>query len=120
MADNHLKVESLSELQIWIGGKFELIAQSQETAHNDLSTIRSRVHDLANEVSKVSALNLPATIAELKKADEDHQANIKKFITDAAERRGAITTLKTLYTIIGACVGGALAIMFKLYEVFQQ
>lgn len=116
--DKRLSVETLSELQIWIEGQFALIAQAQKTSHEDMTSVRTRLHDLANEVARLSALNLPNTIATLEKADKEHQANIDKFITEAAERRGALATLKALYTVIGALVGGTLAVMFKLYEVF--
>lgn len=114
-----MAVETLSELQIWIEGKFALITQAQETAHSDLTNIRRTVHDLANELTKITALNLPDKIAKLEEADKLHETNIEKFIIEAAERRSAIATLKIVYTVVGAAVGGLAAIAFQFYKVFQ-
>lgn len=117
--DKRLGVETLSELQIWIEGKFELIAQAQNNAHNDLTNIRRTVHDLANELTKVTALNLPEKIAKLEESDRAHEANIKNFTIEVAERRSAMATLKVVYVMGGALIGGVVALAFKFYEMFQ-
>lgn len=117
MAEKPLMVETLSELQIWIGGKFELIAQAQNTTHSDLTNVRSRLHDLANEMTKITALNLPEKLNKLELADKEHQQNIERFVREASERRGAMNTLKTLYVFIGAVIGGAITLAFKVYDI---
>lgn len=113
-------VSNLSELQIWIEGQFALIAQSQKSAHDDLTTIRGRVHDLAGEIAKVSALNLPVTLSQLQEADRKHETEIARFVSDAAKREGALAAIKALYVILGAAIGGALALFFKFYQMFQK
>lgn len=114
MADKQLGVETLSELQIWIEGKFALIQQAQTTAHSDLTNVRSRLHDLSNEIAKVTALNIPEKLQRLQDADKEHQTNIDRFIKESAERKGIMSALKGLYVVLGGLIGWLTAVFFKI------
>lgn len=119
MADKRLVVETLSELQIWIEGQFALILQAQTTSQEEMRSLRIRVHDLAGDIAKIIALNLPEKLLHLEKADLEHETNIKKFITEAAERRGMVAALKATYAVVGALIGGLVASYFKLFEALK-
>lgn len=113
-------METLSELQIWIEGKFELVTQAQKTTHDDLITVRKTVHDLANDVSVILALNIPEKLSQLQKADEVHQANIDKFLKEAAERRGAMSALKVVYLVAGAAISFVGTIAYEFYKLVKS
>ena len=117
--ERSVAVETLSELQIWIEGKFELLAQAQKSANDDLTNVRRTVHDLNNQMTVIIALNLPEKIASLQKADEDHETNIKKFIEQAAERKGAVAALKAVYAIVGTMIGFSGAVALQFYQSLQ-
>lgn len=116
MVEKRLRVETLSELQIWIEGKFDLIGQAQSTAHEDLTNVRRVVHDLANNVAVITALNIPDKILALQDADKDHKISIESFSRDAAERRGALAALKVMYAVGGAFAAGIFAIAVEVYR----
>jgi hypothetical protein len=116
MVEKQLMVETLSELQIWIEGKFALITQAQVTAHDDLTNVRKTVHDLAGHMTVLTMLNLPDKLSKLEAADKTHEANIEKFITDAAERRGALAVLKVVYAALGATIGVLITILLQFYR----
>ena len=82
-----VRSETIGELQIWIAGKFELLKQSQEVVHNDLTVVRNRVHDLANEVGVLMAANLPEKVKLLEAADKLHGEALERIKLEAVERK---------------------------------
>lgn len=114
-----VRVETLSELQIWIKGEFALIAQTQDTANKDMTNVRRTVHDLSNHMTVIMSLNLPEKLQSLQKADEEHQKSIEQFGLDAARRQSALAVLKVVYTVLGALVGCAITVGFELYRVLH-
>lgn len=109
-------VETLSELQIWIEGKFELVSQAQATMGEDVRQVRTRVHDLGNEVAKLLALDIEGKFRRLEEADTRHETNITTLTKEAAERRGAISMAKIFYTIGGAVGGYLISIALALFK----
>lgn len=112
-----VRVETLSELQIWIKGEFALIAQTQETSNKDMTNVRRTVHELANQMTVILALNLPEKLANLQAADLAHEKSIDQFRLDAAGRRSTLATLKVVYTVLGAAITAAFTIGFQLYRM---
>lgn len=112
-----VRSETIGELQIWIAGKFELLKQSQEVVHNDLTVVRNRVHDLANEVGVLMAANLPEKVKLLEAADKLHGEALERIKLEAVERKATIATLKAVYAVIGALAGSGITLAFELYRI---
>lgn len=108
-------IDSIKELQIWMIGQFDLVYQAQSTQHEDMKAVRQRVHDLAGDVAKIVALDLPAKFLEVKEND----TKLEKLRTEAAERKGAIAALKATYAVGGALVGIVASVVFELAKVIH-
>lgn len=115
-----VRVETLSELQIWIKGEFALIAQTQETSNKDMTNVRRTVHELANQMTVILALNLPEKLATLAATDALHQKSIDQFTLDAAGRRSSLATLRFVYTMFGGAIATAIAFSVQLYKLVQH
>lgn len=114
--DNNIGVTTLSELQIWIEGKFALVAQAQGTMAEDVRQVRSRVHDLSNEVAALLALGLDEKVKRLEEADAAHAKQLTAMNNEAHERRGAIAAVKIAYIVVGAAIGYATSVFLTLYR----
>ena len=114
-----MRAENLGELQIWMEGQFSLVQQAQVTTAEDVRQIRSRVHDLGNEIAKLLALDIEGKFKQLELNDAKHDTAIQQFGKEAAERRGAIQVLKIIYTTGGAAAGAGLTLLFELAKVFH-
>lgn len=110
-----VRVETLSELQIWIKGEFALIAQTQETSNKDMTNVRKTVHELANQMTIIVALNLPEKLAMLQAADLAHEKSIDQFKLDAAGRRASLAILKVVYTVLGAAISAAITLGYRFH-----
>lgn len=109
-------VTTLTELQIWIEGKFNLLVQSQSTTAEDVRQVRSRVHDLGNDISRLLALDIEGKLQKLEDADKQHESSIERFSKEAAERRGAVAALKVVYMVTGGVIGAAVAVFTGLIK----
>jgi archaellum component FlaC len=96
-------IDTINELKLWIEGKFELVNQQNVQFGDDIRTIRTRLHDLSNDVAKLNAIDFLG----LNKRIEEHDSELEGFTKEAAERKGAIAALKATYAIGGAIVGAA-------------
>ena len=120
MEHKRIGVETLSELQIWIEGQFALVAQAQTTTAEDVRQVRSRVHDLGNDLAKLLALDIDGKFKRLEDTVHKHDTDLVKFTKESDQRRGMVTALKSMYVVGGAAAGVFATIAFRLYEVFNR
>lgn len=108
-----MKVENISELQIWIEGQFALIAQSQNTTAEDVRAVRSRVHDLSNDVQRLLALDIEGKLHQLERADKGHDENIRNLTDDLSQRRGAMSVVRAIYIGVGGLIGAVVTLLLQ-------
>lgn len=115
MADRTLKAENLGELQIWIEGQFALVNQAQETASKDITAVRSRVHDLSNDMAKFAASCSPEKLAMI----TEHDLEIKKLNDESIARKSSLATIKAAYTIVGAGITTIVGLVLTVAKVIH-
>lgn len=109
-----MRAENIGELQIWIDGKFELLNANQHTTQEEVRGLRTKVHDLSNEVAKLNAIDIEGKLKALENADQRHDLAIQNYDRQLAERRGAVAMLKIIYTTGGAAAGAGLTLLLSL------
>lgn len=108
-------IDSINELRIWLEGEFKVIALSHKTANENLTLVRQRVHDLAQEVTKVVALNLEDKFKLL----GEHDAALDKLGDEALAARSAFTAVKAAYATAGAVFGGAATLVLAVSKIIH-
>lgn len=98
-------------------GKIDRVNDRMERYERDQTGIRARVHDVANEVQILLSLNLPAHIAANNKTEADHDARITALENLEQQRKGAQSTIKVLWAIMGAITAGGAATILRVIQV---
>lgn len=93
-------------------GKIDRQGDRLQRFEQDITGIRGRLHDFANELTPITMLDLPARI----RVSDAHNAEVDKRITDLENleqrRAGAAGLAKVLWAVAGAVgVGGAAAVL---------
>ncbi len=114
MVDN-VRIENINELQIWLDGQFKLVAQSQTTTNEEVNKLRDRVHDIANHVGKLNALNIEQRFKDFGKILENHDGEIEKVNKDAFARKAVLAATG----IAGGAIGAVSTILLELYKAFS-
>lgn len=98
-------IETLNELKIWIEGQFQLASEARQRLETDVTLIRTRQHELSNEITKIGASFHNLGFAALKELVSKHDVELEKFSDERLERKGAIRAIKATWAIGGASVG---------------
>lgn len=107
----------LEVIMVRMEGKLDRMNDRMERYERDHNGLRSRVHELANHVAEVKALNVPAHIERSNVQQAENDARITALENVEQQRKGAATVIKILWAIGGAVgVGGAAAVL-RLFHV---
>lgn len=113
------RIETINELKIWLEGEFKLITQGQTTSREDIRQVRSRIHDISNELTALTALDIPGKIDSLKEGVSKHDNVIERI---ASEQTSLKATMRTAYVAIaigGAAVGSIITVLLRFAETFR-
>lgn len=116
---NASKVETLNELKIWLDGKFDLVAQSQKAAGEDIVTLRRTLHDVSNSVAALTILDIPRKFSDLAKSVVKHDDDLAAIVKENAAKAAALRFLKSLYFIGGGLLGAIIGISLEVYKVLH-
>lgn len=116
---NASKVETLNELKIWLDGKFDLVAQTQKTASDDITILRRTVHDVSNAVGALTILDIPKKFSDLAKSVVKHDSDLAVIIKENAAKAAALKLLKSLYFVGGGLLGAFIGISLEVYKVLH-
>jgi hypothetical protein len=108
-------MENETELRIMmtrVEGKIDLVNQAQIRSSEDIKDVRLRVHDLANDVSKLSALNIEERLSKV-----EVEAEFSK--SDREQRKGAMAMAKAVWTLIGVLGIGNIVMLLRSLGVIH-
>lgn len=119
-------------------GKLDRVIDGMARQAEDTKTIRDRLHDHANQITALTALNIPDKLTQLREGHEGHELRIRpleteigkvatnqgrldrhdleiaELRTDMIQRRGAMIVMRALWAFIGVAGTGGIVAIFKL------
>jgi hypothetical protein len=98
-------------------GKIDLVNAAQARSHDDIKDVRLRLHDTANEVTKLSALNIQDRFISMGGKLDAHEAELDACRADRNKREGALGMAKFMYGAAGAIGAGGVYAVLKLAGV---
>lgn len=87
-------------------GKIDLMVAEMKHSGEETIRIRDRVHHLADAVTPIVLLNVPAKLT-------DHHARLSSLEADREQRKGAMVVMRGLWAFIGFLGAGALFAVIK-------
>ncbi len=121
-----------------VEGKIDRLIDGLARQAEDTKTIRERLHEHANHLSALTALNIPDKLSTLREGHEQHELRIRpieaeigkvkesqarldkhdiaitEIQTDMAQRRGAMVVMRALWAVVGFVGGGGIVAIIKL------
>lgn len=119
VSDGATRIETINELKIWLEGEFKLIKQGQETSRDDIKQVRTRLHDLSNHVSALTALDIPGKMDGLRTEVQKHDNIIEKIATEQTSLKATMRTAYLAIGIAGAAIGSIVTLVLKVAETFH-
>lgn len=108
---------SIEIILVRMEGKIDRQADRIARYESDITGLRSRIHDMANEVTPITMLNLPERIRTADKLNADVEARITAIENIEQRRLGAASLAKLLYGIMGAVGVGGVAAVVRFLQV---
>lgn len=93
-----------------------MLLAGQVTSARDLTSVRERLHEIANSVTGLTALDIPGKFNAISKILDEHDKDILASSKDIAATKGA----KAAYAIAGSAVGAVLTLLLELSKVIHQ
>lgn len=108
---------SIEVILVRMEGKIDRQGDRLQRFEQDISGVRARLHDFANELTPITMLDLPARI----RVADAHNATVDKRIQVLEDleqqRKGAAALAKVIYTILGAVGVGGVAAVVRLFQI---
>lgn len=108
---------SIEIILVRMEGKIDRQADRIARYETDITGMRSRIHDMANEITPITMLNLPERIRVADKLNADVEARITAIENIEQRRLGAASTVKVLWAIMGAVGIGGVAAVLRIFQV---
>ncbi len=97
MSDGNIEV-ALARIE----GKMDVITEKLNHSDAEMSTVRTRLHELANHVAAINALNLQAALRDHSDRLEKHSQALITLDRESSERKGGTNALKLVWAVAGA------------------
>jgi hypothetical protein len=103
-----------------IESKLDRIGDRLQRYEEDVSGVRQRIHDLTNQVSPIIMLDLPGRIRTADTHRADVESRLKNLENVEQQRKGAAALAKVLWTLVGASGVGAVALVFRMIQLYAH
>ena len=110
---------SIEIILVRMEGKIDRQGDRLERYENDMQGIRARLHDLANSITPIVMLDLPARFRVADTAQADHDARITHLENIEQQRKGAAALAKLLWVVLGAAGTGTIAVLLRIMGAFK-
>ncbi len=109
--------QQIEVILVRMEGKIDRMGDRMGRYEQDIAGVRSRIHDLSNEITPIVMLDLPGRIrtSDQTKAEVESRLNTLENIEE--RRKGAAALAKLLYGAIGALGVGGVAAVLRLIQV---
>lgn len=98
-------------------GKIDRQSDRLERFERDIVGVRSRLHDLANEVTPLTMLDLPGRIRTADQMRSDHDSRLTALENLEQRRAGAAGLIKVIWAVAGAAGVGGVAAVLRVLQV---
>lgn len=96
-------------------GKIDRMGDRMGRYEQDVTGVRQRLHDLANDITPLVMLDLPGRIRVTDTWRAEHEQRLKALENTEQQRKGAAALAKILWAILGGIIVAAVSILIKFW-----
>lgn len=108
---------SIEIILVRMEGKIDRQGDRLARFESDITGIRSRLHDLANEVTPLTMLGLPARLQAIDAVTLGLDSRLNVIENLEQRRQGAASLAKILWAVAGAVGVGGVAAVLRVLQV---